>query len=119
MTAFRIYLIVVWVAFVAFCIAIAPQAGLDLIGPFNEAFAAGDWISAGLADLMSLIVLAALWAGWRNAWSPGGWLMAVLVLLGGSLVLLPYLFILVSREKGDMSRVLLGSHAPAGVGAGS
>lgn len=111
MTALRLVLIVLWTALLAFTAFVIGREGLDFLSPFFGAIAAGGWQGQFNADFLTFLVLSALWTGWRSGWNAGGTGLAVLAFFGGGGFLLPYLLILLHREKGDMARVLLGRHA--------
>jgi hypothetical protein len=85
--------------------------GLGLSPVFFGDIAAGHWPGQFNADFMTMLALSALWTGWRNGWSPRGWVLAVLAFLFGGAFLMAYLLILLHREKGDLRRVLLGVRA--------
>lgn len=111
MTALRLYLILGWTMLAVFTAFIAGRDGLDLLPAFFGAIADGHWPGQFNADFLALLTLGALWAGWRNGWSLGGWVLALAALLLGGLFLMAYLLILLHLERGDMRRVLLGARA--------
>lgn len=112
MTALRLYLVLAWTALVAFTAFVIGREGMGLLGVFFGAIAEGRWPGQFNADFLSLLVLSALWTGWRNGWSVGGWALAVLAFFGGGGFLMAYLLILLHLEKGNMRSVLLGVNAP-------
>lgn len=111
MTAFRIYLIMAWAALLAFTAYVIGRDGIDLLPVFFGAIGQGRWPGQFNADFMSLLMLSALWTGWRNGWSAGGLCLAVGAALLGGGFLMAYLLVLLHLEKGDLRRVLLGVHA--------
>lgn len=111
MTALRLYLIIAWTALVAFTAFVIGREGLDAAGPFFGAIGEGRWPGQFNADFLSMLALSALWTGWRNGWSLGGWVLAVLAFNFGGVFLMGYLLVLLHLEKGDMRRVLLGDRA--------
>lgn len=113
MTALRLFLIVAWTALIAFTAFVAGRAGLNLFPAFFGAMAEGGWQGQFNFDFLLMLVLSALWTGWRNGWSLSGWALAVLAFFGGAGFLLIYLLILLHRERGDVRRVLLGVRAAA------
>ncbi len=113
MTALRIYLIAAWTALLAYTAFTVGKEGVNLFPAFFGAMASGSWQGQFNLDFMLMLVLSALWTGWRNRWSVSGSLLAILAFFGGAAFLLIYLLILLHREKGDMARVLLGSRAVA------
>lgn len=111
MTGFRLYLIAAWTALIAFTAFVIGRDGLNLLPVFFGAIAEGHWPGQFNADFLSMLVLSALWTGWRNGWSALGWVLAVMAFLLGGGFLMAYLLILLHREQGDLRRVLLGVRA--------
>ena len=112
MTALRLYLIVCWTLLLAFTAFVVGREGLGLLPVFFGAIGEGRWPGQFNADFLSLLALSALWTGWRNGWSPSGWVLAVLAFLLGGGFAMAYLLVLLYRERGDMGRVLMGVNAP-------
>lgn len=111
MTALRLYLILAWTALVAFTAFVVGRDGLNLMPIFFGDIAAGHWPGQFNADFLTMLVLSALWTGWRNGWTLGGWVLAIMAFNFGGAFLMAYLLILLHLEKGDMRRVLLGARA--------
>ncbi|MEN9684077.1 MAG: hypothetical protein RLZZ427_1828 [Pseudomonadota bacterium] len=112
MMALRIYLAVAWSALLAFTAYVVGHDGLGLLPIFFGAIGEGHWPGQFNADFLALLVLSALWTGWRNGWSFGGWVLAVAAFFGGAGFLMLYLLVLLHREGGNLRRVLLGVNAP-------
>ena len=113
MTALRIYLIAAWTALIAYTAFVVGRDGLNLMPVFFGAIADGHWPGQFNADFLTMLALSALWTGWRNGWSPLGWVLAVLAFNLGGTFLMAYLLVLLHLEKGNMARVLLGNRAAA------
>lgn len=111
MTAFRLYLIVAFTALLTFTAYVIGRDGMNLLPVFFGAIADGHWPGQFNADFLSMLVLSALWTGWRNGWSAGGWALALLAFFFGGPFLMAYLLVLLHLEKGDLKRVLLGVRA--------
>lgn len=111
MTSFRLYLILAWTALIAFTAFVIGRDGLGLLPVFFGAIGEGHWPGQFNADFMTMLALSALWTGWRNGWSPSGWVLAVMAFFLGGAFLMAYLLILLHREGGDLRRVLLGVRA--------
>lgn len=111
MTALRLYLILAWTALVAFTAFVIGRDGMDLLPVFFGAIAEGHWPGQFNADFLSLLALSALWTGWRNGWSPSGWMLAIAAFFLGGAFVMANLLVLLHRERGDMRRVLLGVRA--------
>jgi hypothetical protein len=112
MNAFRLYLLVAWIALQVYSAMVGQNHSLDQIGPeFNSAVAAMTWQGQMNVDFAAALALSGLWAGWRNGWSLLGWVLGIACFVAGTTVSMAYLLFLTYREKGDMKRVLLGVHA--------
>lgn len=111
MTAFRLYLIAAWTALLAYTAFVIGRDGLGLLPVFFGAIAEGHWPGQFNSDFLSMLVLSALWTGWRNGWSAAGWALAGLAFFLGGGFLMAYLLVLLHLEKGDIKRVLLGVRA--------
>jgi hypothetical protein len=110
MTALRLYLIAAWTALVGYTGYVIGNDGASGIGAqFFGAMAEGHWQGQFNADFFAFLILSALWTGWRNRWSPLGWVLAVAAVMFGAIYLMGYLLVLLHREKGDLKRVLLGA----------
>ena len=111
MTAFRLYLGAAFLALLSFTMFVIGRDGLNLLPVFFGAIAEGRWPGQFNADFLSMLALSALWTGWRNGWSPLGWVLALAAFCLGGAFLMAYLLVLLHREQGDLKRVLLGVRA--------
>lgn len=111
MAPLRLYLIVALVGLIAYTGFVVGRDGLNLLPVFFGAIGDGHWPGQFNADFLSMLALSALWTGWRNGWSPLGWVLAVLAFFLGGAFLMAYLLVLLHREQGDLRRVLLGVRA--------
>jgi len=111
MNALRIYLIAAWTVLIVYTAFVIGRDGLGLLPIFFGDIAAGHWPGQFNADFLSMLALSALWTGWRNGWTPLGWVLAIMAFFPGGTFLMPYLLILLHREQGDMRMVLLGQRA--------
>ncbi len=110
MTAFRTLLGILWLALAAYTAVVVSRHGVGLLPIFFGDIAAVAWPGQFNLDFLCFLILSALWTAWRNAFSVGAFLLAVLAFFGGAGFLLPYLLFLTFREKGDLARVLIGGH---------
>lgn len=79
-----------------FDIMIANIASLGWSGQFN-------------LDFLCYLILSGLWIIWRNNYSPISILFSILAATIGILFLTPYLLYLLTQEKGNMKKVLIGN----------
>ncbi len=112
MIAFRLFLIAAWTALVAYTVYVLGSADFFTeLAKFFAAIREGGFPGLANLDFTTFLITAALWTGWRNGWSPLGWVLAYGVFSLGGVVLWAYLLVLLHREKGDIKRVLLGVRA--------
>lgn len=113
MLALRLFLIIGWTVLLAYTSFTVGKEGINLFPAFFGAMASGSWQGQFNLDFMLMLMLSALWTGWRNGWSVSGSLLAIVAFFGGAAFLKVYLLVLLHREQGDMRRVLLGVRASA------
>lgn len=59
-------------------------------------------------DFATYLLLSGLWILWRNAYTASSFVLAFLAATIGILFFAPYLMYLLTKERGDMRRVLTG-----------
>lgn len=111
MSAFRVLLVVLWLALLGYTAVVAANHGLGLVPVFFGDIARLGWPGQFNLDFMFMLVLLAAWTAWRNRFSAAGLGLALFALTLGSAFLLPYLLILSLQTGGDMRRVLIGQRA--------
>lgn len=111
MSAFRVLLIVLWIALVAYTAVVIGKHGLDLIPIYFGDIARAGWPGQFNADFLCFLTLSAVWTAWRNRFTPMGYVLGVVALFGGAAFLLPYLLILSVATRGDVSAMLTGRPA--------
>jgi len=105
---FRILLVALLLTLGGYTALVIARHGLDLLPIFFGDIAKVGWSGQFNLDFLCFLTLSALWTAWRNAFSPAGWLLAVVAFFGGAGFLLPYLLLLTLRARGDMATVMLG-----------
>ena len=108
MTAFRVFLVVLWAIIVVYTGLVMVNHGTGLLAVFFGDMAAMGWPGQFNLDFLFMLMLSGLWVAWRHRFSSAGLLLALLAVFLGSLFLTTYLFIVSSQAKGDMKEVLLG-----------
>jgi len=109
MTAFRVFLLVLWVLLWALTIRATAALGAAASWVFVTDFS-HPWRAMLNSDFLVHLVLVALWIIYRERSKVVGGLCAVLALIGGMPFTLMYIFVTTFREDGDIRRVLLGYH---------
>jgi hypothetical protein len=67
------------------------------------------WKGQFALDFQCYLILSALWVAWRNKFSVNSIVIAVVAMILGIIVFAPYLLYLLSKEQGDLKRVLIGN----------
>lgn len=111
MTAFRIFLAIVFLSIVAYTAVTISNHGLNLLPVFFGDMKAMAWPGQFNFDFMTFLALSALWTAWRNQFSAKGLGLAVLAFFGGMLFLSAYLFILTFKANGSVVQVMIGDRA--------
>jgi len=110
-TAFRVFLAVVFVSILAYTAVTISNHGLNLLPIFFGDMKAMAWPGQFNFDFMTFLALSALWTAWRNQFSAKGLGLAVLAFFGGMLFLSAYLFILSFKANGSVAQVMIGDRA--------
>ena len=108
MNAFRILLIIFIVGILGFTGIVIFNHGWNLLPIFFGDMAAMTWPGQFNFDFMCFLILSGLWLAWRHHFSFGGIVLGVLGLIGGIMVLAPYLLIESFKANGEMKILLLG-----------
>jgi len=108
MTAFRTYLVVLWVVLVGYTAVVVGNHGWGLLGVFFGDIGAMGWPGQFNLDFLMMLSLSALWVAWRHHFSGAGLALGVLALFGGALFLTAYLLAASLAARGDPRVLLLG-----------
>jgi hypothetical protein len=69
------------------------------------------WMGQFALDFQCYLMLSALWIAWRTKFSIKSILIAIVAMILGIIVFAPYLLFLLTKEKGNLKRVLIGDRA--------
>lgn len=67
------------------------------------------WMGQFTLDFQCYLILSALWISWRDQFSLNSIVIAIIAMTLGIIVLAPYLLYLLTKEKGDLKRVIIGN----------
>jgi hypothetical protein len=109
MIAFRILLAIMITGLLGYTGVVGANHGWSLFPVFFRDMAAMTWPGQFNFDFMCLLMFSGLWIAWRHHFSPGGLVLGVLGVFGGTMMLAPYLLIMSFKAKGDMKEILLGT----------
>ncbi|WP_430413912.1 hypothetical protein [Parasphingorhabdus sp.] len=108
MFAFRVLMVVLFVAISGYTAVTIASHGWNLAPVFFGDMAAMAWPGQFNFDFMCFLILSALWVSWRHQFSAAGLLLGAIASVGGMLFLSAYLFIVSGQAKGDVRELLLG-----------
>jgi len=113
MTAFRAFLILVWVMVVGYTAIVISNHGVGLLGIFCGDMRTMGWPGQFNLDFIFMLTFSSIWVSWRHQFSTVGLVLGLLALFFGSVFLATYLFILSWRTQGDVYKTLLGGRRAA------
>lgn len=70
--------------------------------------AAFNWNGQFILDFSCYLTLSGIWIMWRNKFSISSIIMAIIAMIIGIMAFAPYLLYLLTKEKGNLKKVLLG-----------
>ena len=82
--------------------------GVNFVGRFLEFIFSMKWMGQFTLDFQCYLILSALWIAWRNKYSRNSIVLAVVAAILGIIIFAPYILYLLSKEDGDISKVLIG-----------
>jgi hypothetical protein len=110
MTAFRILLIIFFMAIIGYTAIVIANHGWNLFPFFFGEMFAKTWSGQFNLDFMCLLTLSGLWLAWRHYFTFLGILIGLCGFFGGIMFLSLYLFIVSFIENGDIEAILLGKN---------
>lgn len=82
--------------------------GWTLFNIFCNNITALNWNGQFNLDFSCYLTLSGIWIMWRNKFSASSIIFAVIATIIGIILFAPYLLYLLTRENGDLKKVLLG-----------
>lgn len=108
MTAFRAWLIVIFVSIAAYTAIVVAAYGMNLFPYFFGDMAKLGWPGQFNLDFLFMLSLSGLWVAWRHAFSGAGIALGLLAFFGGAFFLSAYLLFALRDARGDTRVLLLG-----------
>jgi len=97
------------IVLVAYTVYVSQTKGWDLLTIFIQNITNLDWNGQFNLDFSSYLTLSALWIIWRNQYTLKSILIGLACMIIGIMLFAPYLLYLITIEKGDLKRVLIGN----------
>lgn len=85
------------------------EHGWNLFPVFFRDMFAMTWSGQFNPDFTCFLTLSGLWLAWRHKFTPMGISLGVLGFFGGIMVLAPFLIYISFKDKGNISKMLLGN----------
>jgi hypothetical protein len=108
MSAFRILLAIMITGILVYTGIVGVNHGWNLFPIFFGDMVAMTWPGQFNFDFTCFLTLSGLWLAWRHHFSPGGLALGALGVVGGIMLLAPYLLFASFKANGDMKEILLG-----------
>jgi hypothetical protein len=99
-------------AMVIYTVYAVQHEGWSLFEIFTGNIAAFNWEGQFNLDFSCYLALSGLWIMWRNKFSWSSIIIAITAMIIGIMVFAPYLMYLLTKEKGDLKKVLAGIQYP-------
>ena len=96
-------------ALVIYTVYAVKNESWGLIQVFTENIYSLNWNGQFNLDFSSYLTLSGLWIMWRNQWSLSSIIIAIIAMIIGIMAFAPYLFYLLTVERGDLKKVLVGN----------
>jgi hypothetical protein len=106
---FKALLILQTIALAIYTAIAMQKEGLTLLQVIMTNLASMTWNGQFNLDFSCYLMLSGCWIVWRNRFSAGSIFLAAIAMIIGILVFAPYLLYLLSVEKGDLKKVLIGN----------
>ena len=105
----KIILVTQTVGLLIYTLITIQNDGLNFLQKAIEFATSLQWIGQFSVDFSCYLLLSGLWIMWRNEFSTSSIAIAVVCMILGIIVFAPYLLYLLSKEKGDLKKVLVGN----------
>lgn len=109
MVAFRVFLLVMFVAIAAFTAITTVNHGIDVLPIFFGDMMQMTWPGQFNFDFSCFLIMSGLWVSWRHNFTIGGTLLGIVATFGGALFLSLYLLVQTFLHDGDSAALMLGS----------
>lgn len=83
--------------------------GVNLFGIFMSNILSLTWNGQFNLDFSCYLTLSGLWIMWRNKFSSTSMVFGLIAMILGIIVFAPYVLYLLTNEKGDLKKLLIGN----------
>jgi hypothetical protein len=106
--ALKILLIAQTIALLIYTIYIVQKEGLTLFQVFTNDIISITWAGQFNLDFTCYLIISGLWIMWRNKFTLKAILFSIVAMIMGFIVFAPYLVYLLTIEKANIVKVLIG-----------
>ncbi len=117
MTAFRILLVAIIVAVGGYTAFVVADHGLNFLPYYFDDIGKMGWPGQFNMDFAAMLLLGSVWLMWRHHFSALGLLFGLVIFVGGAPFLCTYLLVVISKDKPNMTELLMGIERAAKAGA--
>lgn len=108
LTLLKSLLIIQTLLIITYTTFIINLSGSNFIKTGIENILALGWNGQFTLDFSCYLFLVSLWILWRNKYSFYSFLLSLVAFTMGIIFFAPYIFFLIVKEKGDISKVMIG-----------
>ncbi|MCH7403338.1 hypothetical protein ACFOUP_08180 [Belliella kenyensis] len=106
---FKTLLIVQTIGLLTYTFFAIQTDGVDLFSVFVKNVFSLNWSGQFNLDFMCYLLLSGLWIMWRNKFNNKSILLGLVAMVLGIVLFAPYILWLTYKEKGDITRVVIGN----------
>jgi hypothetical protein len=96
------------VALIVYTALAMENEGFTLFQIFTNNIVSLQWNGQFNLDFSCYLTLSGLWIMWRNKFSSSSILGGIVAMIMGIIVFAPYILFLVTKERGDLKKVVIG-----------
>ena len=104
----KVILLVQTIGLIIYTIVAYKAEGAGLFGIAIDNIASMKWSGQFNLDFFCYLTLSGIWIMWRDKFSGKSVLLGIVAMVLGIVFFAPYVLWLLTKEKGDMKRVLIG-----------
>lgn len=106
--ALKLLLLLQTLIVLAYTLVVINVSGLNLFKEFFSDIMNQGWSGQFNLDFSSYLILSGLWIMWRNKFAYKSIFAGIAAMILGIVFFAPYLLYLITKEKGDLCKVLTG-----------
>lgn len=105
---FKILLVILTLATLIYTYFTMQIDGVDFLSATIDHLKSMRWEGQFTLDFLTYLILSALWVMWRGMFTIQSIILGIIASIFGILFFAPYIFYLLTKENGDIRKVLIG-----------